>query len=522
MHQLEKAYAIIQELKKQGKMEEYELFQLEGDYYFNRGNYIRALLCYKHILHTPEAEHNNEIKMDTYYRLIPCYKELGSYMLMNYYADRLLAISKEKQDVKMEATAIFSKGEIQHAYGKKQKAYALMQEAIDKLRQKGLALSYDLGYYFYITMAEYQQKDKLAVQGLHTLDTIMALFGNTVYPNGTGMNVLTVRRLKDIYAHRTVLNYMKGNAEASEMWYQKFCNTGNDSTYNYECIKPYLVEKAHYADIERFAKARKAYLISINDTVSTNYADIYDMLAMACLHKGKYKEAIQYLKRVNEIHRNKSNMERKIVMKELVAIDSLQLQKLHTKRLQVYGTNGIIGVVVLLLVCVGCYFCYTYRMRRIMKKKNAAMAATIDDLLHCKKKYKEQLEATDKEVEENIVHEDKNKELYKKMKAWLSQESVFTRSELNREEILKRFNIPKNTFSSLFIQYEGMTYIQFVATLRLEFAVRMLRRHPEYSIDYIANRSGISVPSFYRLFSQKYGMTPAEYRENTSKDAKDL
>ena len=42
----------------------------------------------------------------------------------------------------------------------------------------------------------------------------------------------------------------------------------------------------------------------------------------------------------------------------------------------------------------------------------------------------------------------------------------------------------------------------------------MLKEQPNYTVESIANDCGIpSVATLYRLFSQKYGMTPTEYRQ---------
>ena len=41
----------------------------------------------------------------------------------------------------------------------------------------------------------------------------------------------------------------------------------------------------------------------------------------------------------------------------------------------------------------------------------------------------------------------------------------------------------------------------------------MLKEHPEYAIEAIAGECGIpNKQTFYRLFLEQYGMTPAEYR----------
>ena len=46
-------------------------------------------------------------------------------------------------------------------------------------------------------------------------------------------------------------------------------------------------------------------------------------------------------------------------------------------------------------------------------------------------------------------------------------------------------------------------------------AAKLLKEKPNYSIEAIAQECGVPVrQTFYRLFSKKYGMTPADYRDN--------
>ena len=57
------------------------------------------------------------------------------------------------------------------------------------------------------------------------------------------------------------------------------------------------------------------------------------------------------------------------------------------------------------------------------------------------------------------------------------------------------------------------SYNQYINDFRLEYAIKLFKDYPNYTIDAIANESGFYSPtSLYRILSQKYGMTPSEYR----------
>ena len=84
--------------------------------------------------------------------------------------------------------------------------------------------------------------------------------------------------------------------------------------------------------------------------------------------------------------------------------------------------------------------------------------------------------------------------------------------DFSREELIKTIYIPKNKFAPLFKQYAGMSFSKYINNLRLEYAAKMLKNHPDYTVDTIAQECGMSTQSLYRLFSGKFGVTPTDFQ----------
>lgn len=57
-----------------------------------------------------------------------------------------------------------------------------------------------------------------------------------------------------------------------------------------------------------------------------------------------------------------------------------------------------------------------------------------------------------------------------------------------------------------------MSFSKYINNLRLEYAAKMLKNHPDYTVDTIAQECGMSTQSLYRLFSGKYGVTPTDFQ----------
>ena len=60
----------------------------------------------------------------------------------------------------------------------------------------------------------------------------------------------------------------------------------------------------------------------------------------------------------------------------------------------------------------------------------------------------------------------------------------------------------------------GLSFPQYVNNIRLEVALRLLHDDPAKTISAIASAVGFSPANLREQFKRKYGVTPAEYRQN--------
>lgn len=109
--------------------------------------------------------------------------------------------------------------------------------------------------------------------------------------------------------------------------------------------------------------------------------------------------------------------------------------------------------------------------------------------------------------------------MFDRAKYEIMSRKLYLRPDFSREELMELAHIPWNKFAGLFKKYTGMSFSKYINKLRLEYATRLMEQHPEYSVEAIAEKCGISSSTtFYRLFLEEYGMTPKNFR-NTLKCA---
>ncbi|MDR2497473.1 MAG: helix-turn-helix domain-containing protein [Tannerellaceae bacterium] len=60
--------------------------------------------------------------------------------------------------------------------------------------------------------------------------------------------------------------------------------------------------------------------------------------------------------------------------------------------------------------------------------------------------------------------------------------------------------------------------MEYINILRLDKARQMLDCHAALTVEAIAGECGLSARSFYRLFRERYGITPTEYRKTVKQE----
>lgn len=85
--------------------------------------------------------------------------------------------------------------------------------------------------------------------------------------------------------------------------------------------------------------------------------------------------------------------------------------------------------------------------------------------------------------------------------------------DINTQELMDLFHFQKDYFNRLIKKKTGMTYSAYLQNIRLKNAKRLLLE-TELSVSEIAEQVGYHNKGyFYKIFTEKYGLTPAKYRD---------
>ena len=239
------------------------------------------------------------------------------------------------------------------------------------------------------------------------------------------------------------------------------------------------------------------------DTLNEDYAIILRSRAVAANAKGHIAEAYNYQKRYSDLSKMVSDSLHRGEAHDYAARYHAQEQQLEIQEKQAEAERShiiSIAVTVLALLAIAFAF-YFFRQKRVVSEKNHALVRMINSM-------------QPKPIDSSTVN-NADSELFKHIDKAFRSERLYTNIGLQRQDICDHFNINRHTLNDLLAEFTGgLSFPQYVNNLRLEEALRLLRDEPDKTISAIATEVGFSSANLREQFKRKYGMTPAEYRQN--------
>lgn len=163
-----------------------------------------------------------------------------------------------------------------------------------------------------------------------------------------------------------------------------------------------------------------------------------------------------------------------------------------------------LGGCALLIILLGGVVYYN----RIITKKNRSLYQQIREQ-HRRDKEAEETKA--QIPPQKLTREQK---LYLELQRLMQTEKLFADPDIDRDKLAERLNTNRQYLTDSIKKETGLSFSQYITDWRLKYALELLARDSNFSLEGIASESGhSSYSSFFRAFTQKYGMSPSEYRK---------
>lgn len=172
-------------------------------------------------------------------------------------------------------------------------------------------------------------------------------------------------------------------------------------------------------------------------------------------------------------------------------------------------TIAIAGVVFLLTSSI-----LLLRQGLIMRKRNHRMMEIIRRLMHYRNIFiqnGDSVEMGETHVPDELQEEYKQ---FKEVDKRIMKERLFANPDFSRDDLMRLLGVDKNALSGIIQRQTGTNVPGYVNNKRMEYAITLIKEHPEYTLGAISEACGIKSPAtFIRNFKNAYGMTPSEFRK---------
>lgn len=188
---------------------------------------------------------------------------------------------------------------------------------------------------------------------------------------------------------------------------------------------------------------------------------------------------------------------------------------------------GILVVIVIVLVLLGVYSLYHNRvisqrneqLRRILTALDDYRAIVSDEALSLDEQEEILKEKLSKPKTVKVVQKGEEHSFFVKMDARVNKEKPFTDPDFDHDALVEFMGVSHETFCKLAPRYQDPNRtLDYINSLRAEYAAKLLMEHSESSTDDIACQCGFrDIAAFNKAFKFAFGITPTEYLSSMSR-----
>jgi AraC-like DNA-binding protein len=239
-----------------------------------------------------------------------------------------------------------------------------------------------------------------------------------------------------------------------------------------------------------------------SDTLNEDYAIILRSRAIAARDKGNFAKALDYQTRYANLSKAVSDSLHCSEAHDYAARyhayeQQLEIQEKQAEAERSHIISLTVAVIALSAIAFAVYF---FRQKHIISQKNRALVRMINE-----------------QQSPKVAQQTVNSQLstFNLIDSAIRSEHLYKNVNLQRQDICDRFGISRHVLNDLLTQYaNGLSFPQYVNAIRVQEALRLMREDPTKTVAVIASEVGFTPANLREQFKRKFGMTPAEYRQN--------
>ena len=515
----EAACKMMEQLRKQGELPQWQLDITEGDLHFNNGKARLALEYYTRASSAKEVAADKERELDLIHRRISCYDAIHDDAAKTALCQELYDKAGACGNAPMQSVALFNLGKTAYLQEDKQQGYRLMEEAVQIMESSEYEYRYDNLTYNLNTLILYNLRDGQNEQALNWLQRAEKL-EKEEDKAGREMDAVAKRQNRILLAYKTVILSNLGRETQAEKAYADYLAARDGRSSEDYIIMPYLFHIGKYEDVVSMNKARRETFLSRGDSVNYYMLTINRSIANAYMEMGCADSAAVYYRELAALTETLKKQEQESQALELASTYESERKdiEIERQRAQLKARTLFIVLLSLLIALATGFAVFAHLNLKKVKSKNKALANELSELVDCRQKlYSAKVECARlrslvQEEDESRKLEGGGPDLWDEIDRDIVNNRLYLDHDFTRAAVMAKYRIPKNLFASIFKDNTGTSFTRYINNLRLEHSVALMKEKPYFTISAIAQECGFQNPStFYRLFYERFSMTPTEY-----------
>ena len=186
----------------------------------------------------------------------------------------------------------------------------------------------------------------------------------------------------------------------------------------------------------------------------------------------------------------------------------------------------ILVFIVIILIAMGCYSIYYNRiisqrneqLRRILTALDEYRAIVGSGVLSLDEQEEVLKKKLSKPKEVKVVQKEGEQNFFVMMDARVNKERPFTDPDFDHDALVKFMGVNDETFCELVPRYKDPDRtLDYINSLRAEYAAKILMEHSDYSAEDIASMCGFKNTTAYnKVFKFAFGITPTDFMNSMS------
>lgn len=478
----------------------------KGDSCRQTWQYNHALSYYQQAYEDPSIADIPELQMQLLKYIMRTHYVLRHWKELPETSYQLYYLAKKYDSQAYLSMALFMRGKRFHMEGQKEKGYQACLEAVELMKSSDHPRKYHELAAYYALLANMYDSDKRYDKALRMSDE-QGRYVQMAYKNKTNCQ----RGMQRYYAIRLDLMAKLGRFAEADSLYRLYGDASITDPLCGDALLDYFRLSGNTdASLSFLAKAIQN-ISKDGDSIGRNMQRLINDMGDIYFKAGEYQKAAECYASMGRIADSLSARGLRNVAGEVYKVIDNEHAIARHRQVLIITAAGI-----MLLLTIVVFIGYQGFVER---RRNRSMTNTIKQLMRYRNLVLQNGNPVEmEENEDGNTNEDKH-QLFKEVDKRIMKELLFAQPDFGRDDLMRLLGVDKNTLPSLIQRYTGTNVPGYVNNKRMEYAVLLIKQHPEYTLGAISEACGIKSPAtFIRNFKSAYGMTPSEFRKQLEED----